>query len=383
LKHHPLFPVPVSGKPQGLGLLLALALLAGCATQPPPGKTAAGTPPAASPATANLPPLAGSYWAGTLSGDYAGYPAMAKFIERMSIEQGYPREYLNGLFSQARRKQWTIEYMNRQAPTGSGGGRPSTGSWARYRDKFLDEVHIGKGAKFWLQHEDALQQAQERYGVPPEIIMGIMGVETLFGSNVGKDRILDALTTLAFDYPRRADYFTEELANFLTMTRREGLDPTQPVGSFAGAMGLGQFMPGSFLRWGVDFDNDGRCNLWDAEDAIGSIANYFVQHGWQPNQPVATPTSTTGPAAASLETGFDTHYPMSRLNQAGIQPLQACPLDDPSLLLLRGNHNDEYWLGHKNFYVLTRYNHSTHYAMAVYQLAQAIKSRYRSLAGQR
>lgn len=324
----------------------------------------------------------GQYRAATVSGDYAGYPALEQFIERMAGQSGYSKEYLNGLFSQAHRKQWTIDYMNRQAPVP--GAKPSLGSWSRYRDKFLDEQHIGKGAVFWSRHADALRQASERYGVPAEVIMGIMGVETMFGGNMGNHRVIDALTTLAFDYPRRADYFTEELANFLLMARQEGFDPSQPVGSFAGAMGLGQFMPGSFLRWAVDFDGDSRCNLWDAEDAIGSIANYFAQHGWRPGEPVVTPAVASDPVAETLESGFDKRYPLASLTRVGIHPVQACPVDEVRLLRLSTRKGNEYWLGHENFYVLTRYNNSTHYAMAVYQLAQAIKARYQSsITGQR
>ncbi len=218
-------------------LVLGLSVLAGCASQTPKGRAnavAAPQAPASKPADVDIArlPQVGDYRAAAVSGDYAGYAALDRFIDRMVSQYGYTREYLNGVFSQARRKQWTIEYMNRQAPSGPSTpgvvSKPSPGGWSRYRAKFLDEQHIGKGAAFWAQHADALQRASERYGVPPEYIMGIMGVETIFGANVGKDRVLDALTTLAFDYPRRAEYFTEELANFLVMTRKEGLDPAQP-----------------------------------------------------------------------------------------------------------------------------------------------------------
>lgn len=376
-----------------LVLALGLSLLAGCAGQTAKGRANAATAPqgaTSNPADADIVrlPQIGGYRASSVSGDYAGYAALERFIDRMASRHGYTREYLNGLFSQVHRKQWTIEYMNRQAPpsapTPGFVGKPSTGGWSRYRAKFLDEQHIGKGAAFWAQHADALQKASERYGVPPEYIMGIMGVETIFGANMGKDRVIDALSTLAFDYPRRAEYFTEELANFLVMARKEGIDPAQPVGSFAGAMGLGQFMPGSFLRWAVDFDGDGRCNLWNPKDAIGSIANYFAAHGWRPSEPVVTPAVASKAIVDSMEYGFDTHYSLTALIQAGVQPLQSCPVEDVRLLRLSTHGGTEYWLGHQNFYVLTRYNNSTHYAMAVHQLAQAIKERYKGVVlGQR
>jgi len=315
----------------------------------------------------------GRHGASRVGGDYAGYPALDAFILRVASQHGFPRDYLNGLFSKAQRKQWTLNYMNRQA--GPSGAEPSPGAWSRYRAKFLTERHIGGGVDFWRRHSAALQRAGESYGVPPEYIVGIIGVETQYGRNVGNHRVLDALTTLAFDYPRRADYFAEELEHFLVMSRQERFDPLQPVGSFAGAMGLGQFMPGSFLRWAVDFDRDGRRNLWEPDDAIGSVANYFAQHGWKRGEGVVTRAQTHG--APGLETGFDTRYTVGQLASHGIQPSAPITAGEPlELLRLRADSGDEYWLGHPNFYVITRYNHSTHYAMAVHQLAQAVKQRY-------
>ncbi|TAN50510.1 MAG: lytic murein transglycosylase B [Methylococcaceae bacterium] len=369
-------------------LMLGLLLLTGCATQqpmtpiPPEWAKTGGTADASGTAkTINRQATpVGHYRAATVTGDYAGYSDLNRFIERMVNEQGFSREYLNGLFSQAHRKQWTIDYMNKQAPVPSGGAKPRAGGWTTFCARFLDEQHIAKGAAFWRQHAQALQRASERYGVPPEYVLGIMGVETIYGGNVGNHRIIDALTTLAFDYPRRAEYFTQELTDFLLMARNEGFDPSQPVGSFAGAMGLGQFMPGSFLRWAVDFDGDGRRNLWDPEDAIGSISNYFAEHGWRPSEPVATPAIANSPVVQNMEAGFDTHYNLTTLTAAGVRPVQACPVnDDLRLLRLRAKSGDEYWLGHQNFYVITRYNNNTYYAMTVHQLAQAIKARYMGL----
>ena len=204
-----------------------------------------------------------------------------------------------------------------------------------------------------------------------------IGVETEYGSNVGSHRVIDALTTLAFDLPRRATYFKSELESFLLMMRDERIDPAQPVGSFAGAMGLGQFMPSSFLRWAVDFNGDGLRDLWNPVDAIGSIANYFVQHGWHRGEEVVTRAAANGARAHSLESGFDTHYSLRTLGQHGIYPARPFRSGDPvQLLRLSAYNGNEYWLGHQNFYVITRYNHSTYYAMAVHQLAQAVKKRY-------
>jgi membrane-bound lytic murein transglycosylase B len=263
--------------------------------------------------------------------------------------------------------------MNREAPT----IKPKPGAWSRYRAKFLTDQHISKGAAFWQRHADTLRRASQQYGVPAEYVMGIMGVETIYGSNVGKDRVLDALTTLAFDYPRRAEYFTEELENFLLMTRDERVDPVTPRGSFAGAMGLGQFMPSSFRRWAVDFDGDGRKDLWQPEDAIGSIANYFAEHGWREGERVVSPALATGPEARLPESGFDTGYSLSALAEYGIRPAgnYRGSADGVRLLRLSTNDGDEYWLGHPNFYVITRYNRSSFYAMSVFQLAEAIRAR--------
>lgn len=367
-------------------LLSGLLWTAGCANKPPSGTVGGPTPhpaipakPAPEPAAENLPPPVGAYHASRLSGDYAGYPALEGFIGQMVARHGYTREYLYGLFSQAQRKQWTLNYLSHESKPGA---KPKPGSWTRYRSQFLTEKHISTGAAFWSRHADALRRASARYGVSPEHIMGIMGVETVYGGNVGNHRILDALTTLAFDYPRRGAYFAEELENFLVMARTEGLDPSRPVGSYAGAMGLGQFMPSSFLRYAVDFDGDGRRNLWEAEDAIGSIANYFAGYGWRAGEPVVSPAIASGPDADQLEAGFDKEYSLSFLSSHGIRPASYYPgVESMRLLRLRAADGDQYWLGYENFYVITRYNHSTNYAMAVHQLAEAVKQRYLRMAG--
>lgn len=248
-----------------------LFVLSGCATQPEHAAPALNivkhSEPILSPSS--VPAPVGAYWADTVSGDYAGYPALQNFIEQMVTKHGFERHYLNGVFSQSKRKQWTLDYF---AKSDKGlHGKPVAGGWTKYRGQFLDERHIGAGVQFWRAHRDSLQRASEQYGVPAEYILGIMAVETTFGGFVGNHRVLDALTTLGFDFQRRGDYFRGELENFLLMTRAEGLDPAKPVGSFAGAMGLGQFMPTSFLQWAVDFNGDGRRDLWHAADAIGSI----------------------------------------------------------------------------------------------------------------
>ena len=313
-----------------------------------------------------------AYSAQSVSGDYRGYARLNQFIEEMVHKHGFEREYLRGLFSEAHRENWTLKYLAKsdQAPK----AKPVTGGWTRYRAKFLDEQHIAEGVEFARSHRAALQRASIQYDVPEEYILAILAVETRFGGNVGNHRVLDALTTLSFDYVRRGDYFRSELEDFLLMTRSEGLDPVEPVGSYAGAMGLGQFMPSSFLQLAVDFNGDGRRDLWDPEDAIGSIANYFAQHGWKPGQPVVTPLMARGTVA--LEPGINKQYSMADIEQAGLNPARPCITDGPFyLLLLHHAGYDEYLIGHPDFYTITRYNHSVYYAMAVHELAQAIKQR--------
>jgi membrane-bound lytic murein transglycosylase B len=290
----------------------------------------------------------------------------------MVHKHSFERDYLRGLFSQVQRKNWTLEYL---AKSDQGmKDKPVAGGWTRYRSKFLDEYHIKKGVEFAHNHRATLQRASLQYGVLEEYILAILAVETKFGGNVGNHRVLDALTTLSFDYVRRGDYFRSELEYFLLMTRNEGLDPAKPVGSFAGAMGLGQFMPSSFLELAVDFNMDGRRDLWDPEDAIGSIANYLAYHGWKPAQPVVTPLNARG--AVALKPGINNQYTMTEIEQAGLYFDRPGDFNSPFLLLLlRHAGHDQYLIGHPNFYTITRYNHSVYYAMAVHELAQAIKQR--------
>jgi len=333
-----------------LPLLLALLTLSACGSAPTRDDTggAGGGP-------------------GHLTGDYGRYPAAHRFIDRMATKHDFERGDLAHTLSRAQRQQWIVDLVNKTSPSG-----PTKPSGA----KFLTETNIANGAAFWARNEATLRRAEAQYGVPPEAVVGILGVETRWGGYMGKTRVMDALTTLAFDFPRRSAYFTDELESFLVMTRDEGMDPFRPVGSYAGAMGLGQFMPSSFQKFAVDFDGDGRRNLWDTEDAIGSVANYFAAHGWRRGEPVAIRASSQGGEATLLKAGFDTRYSPATLQAKGISPAGQVPaVGEVSLLRLDGADGYEYWLGLPNFYVITRYNHSTHYAMAVYQLGQAVRAR--------
>ena len=302
-------------------------------------------------------------------GDFAGNPAAEQFINQMVDKHGFDRQQLHAVIGQAKRLDYVLRLMDRQAPSYTPPSGPN-GAWIRYRNKFITPDNVQNGVAFWDQYQEALQRAQQVYGVPPEIIVGIIGVETRWGRVMGKTRILDALATLSFNYPRRAAYFSSELETFLLMARNEQDDPLDLRGSFAGAMGYGQFMPSSYKQYAVDFNGDGHANLWDPVDAIGSVAHYFQQHGWRSGENIAVPASGQAPL---LQDGFKTSYSVSMLAAAGLSPQGSLNGNNQvSLLRLDLGTSYQYWYGLPNFYVITRYNHSTHYAMAVWQLGEAV-----------
>jgi len=247
--------------------------------------------------------------------------------------------------------------------------------WYKYRNIFLTDARIAEGAAFWRQHAEVLQQVSAQYGVPPEIIVAILGVETLYGRRTGSYRVIDALATLAFAYPPRGRFFTGELEQFLLLCREEKLSPLQPTGSYAGAMGIPQFMPSSYRAFAADFNRDGNRDLWhDPNDAIASIGNYFKAHGWVKNQPVAVRVFAKNAHYKSLVNDKNKPYlRTSELESARVEFSRPLPLDSKvKLLALEQEHSDELWAVLDNFYVITRYNHSSLYAMAVYQLSQAL-----------
>lgn len=303
------------------------------------------------------------------SGDFANNPEAEKFIDKMVNKHGFNRQQMHEVLSQAKKLDYVLRLMDYQAPTTQPPVGPN-GAWLRYRGKFITPDNVQNGVAFWNQYDEALKRAWQVYGVPPEIIVGIIGVETRWGRVMGKTRIIDALSTLSFAYPRRAKYFSGELETFLIMARHEGVDPLALKGSFAGAMGYGQFMPSSFKEFAVDFNGNGQVNLWDPEDAIGSVANYFKAHGWVKGDVVAVPANGQVPGLAN---GFNTKYSVSALAESGLSPqVSLGHHQQASLLRLDMGDRYQYWYGLPNFYTITRYNHSTHYAMAVWQLGQAV-----------
>lgn len=357
---------PLMFKRRYVTLLPFFVLLAACSSKPKPTETETTT---GTPSGGFL--LEPQHNVMQMGGDFANNPNAQQFIDKMVNKHGFDRQQLQEILSQAKRLDSVLRLMDNQAPTTS--VKPPSGpngAWLRYRKKFITPDNVQNGVVFWNQYEDALNRAWQVYGVPPEIIVGIIGVETRWGRVMGKTRILDALATLSFNYPRRAEYFSGELETFLLMARDEQDDPLNLKGSFAGAMGYGQFMPSSYKQYAVDFSGDGHINLWDPVDAIGSVANYFKAHGWVKGDQVAVMANGQAP---SLPNGFKTRYSISQLAAAGLTPQQ--PLGNhqqASLLRLDVGTGYQYWYGLPNFYTITRYNHSTHYAMAVWQLGQAV-----------
>ena len=240
---------------------------------------------------------------------------------------------------------------------------------------FITDTRIARGVDFWRQHEAALARAEQEYGVPAQIIVSIIGVETFFGRNTGNYRVIDALSTLGFDYPPRAPFFRKELREFLLLAREQQVDPLTLKGSYAGAMGLPQFMPSSFRAYAVDFDGDGHINIWtDPDDAIGSVASYFKRHGWVGGQQVVSRADARGDRVdEGLSPGLDPVMSVGELRGLGWASHDALRDDMPvTAFRLDGDKGPEYWMGLNNFYAITRYNRSVMYAMAVYQLSESL-----------
>lgn len=300
--------------------------------------------------------------------DLAKHPDMRAFIADMARRHQFDPAQLEKWFEQAQLRDDIIATISRPAES-----KP----WYQYRPIFLQPGRIDGGVAFWNEHAAQLEKAERIYGVPPQIITAILGVETRYGSRQGGYRVIDSLVTLAFNYPPRAAFFRQELEQYLLLTREEGIDPLSLTGSYAGAMGQTQFISSSFRHYAVDFDGDGRRDLWnDAADAIGSIGNYFKEHGWERGGIVAVPAAVAGnDYPALVAAGLKPNAPVAELKRRGVTPQAAVPDDDLAALIeLEQKDGREYWLGMQNFYAITRYNHSPLYAMAVYQLSEEIRA---------
>ncbi|MGV6807626.1 MAG: lytic murein transglycosylase B [bacterium] len=303
-----------------------------------------------------------------VSASYLAHDQVAGFIDRMVAEHQFERAYLESLFGDSSRQDSIINAMNRPAE--------KTKPWFEYKKHFINERRISQGVEFWLENHDTLEKAYQDYGVNPEIIVAIIGVETYYGRNMGRYRVIDALSTLSFDYPKRSKFFTKQLEEYLLLTREQKKNPLELLGSYAGAMGYGQFIPSSYRAYAVDYDGDGVADIWaNKVDAIGSVANYFARHGWTADgQVVAKAFAPKKQVSDFNKLGLD--RTVIELAMEGLIPERDLPESAKVMPLeLLVEDGKEYWIGLSNFYTITRYNHSHLYAMAVYQLSELIKER--------
>jgi len=316
---------------------------------------------------AGLAALALLVQSGAVSANYAEHPAAQALIAEMVQEHGFDASELTALMAAAERQQSILDAIARPAE--------KTKPWYEYREIFLTERREREGVAFLNEHRGTLSRAQAETGVPAEIIVAILGVETYYGRITGSYAVLDALSTLAFDYPKRSKFFTGELKSFLLLTREQGLDPLELKGSYAGAMGYGQFISSSYRAYAVDFDGDGVADIWhNPVDAIGSVANYFARNGWRAGEPVVTRADFSASGDPAIFDGeLKPTKTVAGLASQGLVAAQA--LDGDALATaVRFEQPDafDYWMGLHNFYVITRYNRSNMYAMAVFQLSQRI-----------
>jgi len=314
--------------------------------------------------------------------DYSSYPQVVTFIDELVTKYKFDRSALKKEFTNVDYQQTALSFYNKSikplpkkcGPNSSSDICRAKGSWNRYSFKILKFTNVQKGKKYMQKHRKSLNRAYKKYGVPPEYITAIIGIESFYGKNKGRYPVFDTLTTLAFETNRRNDFFKDELREFLLMTKREGIDPKSFKGSYAGAMGLGQFMPSNYKKVAIDFDKDGKIDLNDPDDAIGSIAHYLKRSGWKRGQEVAIPVSFLGHRYKDKKTGYRYKYSQKELKK--IRPKRITRYRGSVYLIKldRGSY-DELWFGTTNFYAITRYNHSDYYAMAVHQLAQKIMGR--------
>lgn len=291
------------------------------------------------------------------------------FIGKMVSQHHFNETELRQLFKAVEIQQPILDAMSKPAEA-----KP----WFQYRDIFMTEARIDGGVQFWQNNQAALKAVEQQYGVPAAIIVAIIGVETKYGANTGKYRVIDALSTLGFAYPKRSDFFLKELEQYLLLTRSEHLDPLQLTGSYAGAMGFPQFMPSSFMSYAADFDRDQHRDIWkNPGDAIASVANYFQHNLWRRGEPIAFQVSALGNGyKTALVKGVKPDTTVAQLKRLGVRlPKSLHDKQAAKLLSYDMGDSEQLWVGLDNFYAITRYNHSPLYAMAVFQLSQAIAER--------
>ena len=296
--------------------------------------------------------------------------AVNTFIDSVTSRYQFDHEYLRSLFSRTNYSQRVIDAISKPA---------EALPWYKYRDIFLQQDRITGGVEFWENQKSALDAAEKEFGIPPSIIVAIIGVETRYGKLTGNDRVMDALSTLSFHYSKRSKFFLGELEQFLLLTREHKLDPLSITGSYAGAMGIPQFIPSSYRRYAMDFDKDGFSDIWhNPVDAIGSVGNYLKEHGWQPGDGIVIPAEIKSNAYSTIpDNGLKPDLTAVQVKAYGLEPVENIPDNTKLKVLIYENiDRDEVWLGMENFYVITRYNHSQLYAMAVFQLAERIREKY-------
>jgi len=303
---------------------------------------------------------------------------VAAFIDEMVVSQDFSRDALANVLAKAEIKPTIIEKISSPAE------RKLT--WGEYRKIFITKERIGAGTTFWLENREMLERIRDESGVSIEMIVGIIGVETYYGRITGRDRVLDALATLAFEYPPRSTFFRNELMQFLILTREEEIDATIPLGSYAGAMGRPQFMPSSFRAYAVDASGDGKRDIWNNwADVAGSVANYFLEHGWHSDEEVVSRATLSsrweGPVPEPKNT-LSASDTVESLSNKGVMFSTNLSADSKSeLLSFEGDDGTELWVSFHNFFVITKYNRSVMYALAAYQLGQEIASKVAADAG--
>jgi peptidoglycan lytic transglycosylase B len=313
--------------------------------------------------------LAAAQAPASAAASYAKREDVRQFISTMVQRHGFSKKHLQSVFGRVQAQPAVLKSMT-LAPE-------SSRAWLSYRAIFVNPQRIDAGVRFWSRHAEALERAGAEFGVPPEVILGIIGVETTYGRNMGSYRVIDTLTTLAFDSPNRGEFFRSQLESFLLYTRETKTDVFRMKGSYAGAIGIPQFMPGSYRQFAVDYDGDGRKDLADSPaDAIGSVANFLREHGWQRGEAVAVPATVTGAAARLLvDSGVKPLYRAADLPSFGVKP--ARDIGDDTLCSLieleSPSQPSEYWVGLHNFWVLTRYNRAVFYGVAVLELGRAVR----------
>lgn len=293
-------------------------------------------------------------------------PEVSSFIETMTREHGFQKDQIEALLKGAETKQPILDAISRPAER--------VVPWHEYRDRFLTERRINQGADFWLAHGEKLKQIPDPQLA--DVVVGILGVETSFGRITGRYKVLDALVTLGFDYPPRGQFFLGELQEFMLLSREEKVDPATVLGSYAGAMGAAQFISSSYRRWAVDGDGDGHRDLWNSwDDVVGSVANYLYENGWKNDQQILAAATLNEPDMSRFEVKLALNETVQSLRDKGVKFETELPPDAPAMLVVgQGKDGPVYRVGFNNFYVITRYNRSPMYAMAVHDLGEAIQN---------